>query len=112
MTSIAVYSDLQADDTEAFAGFALAHGMSHEQILDAIALSGDAIPHYPYFEVTQWDQDWLQNHQSEHQAIYTVLGLTGLPDLASVDLKNDNELKTWMDLHQQVHYNINLALGL
>jgi len=110
--NITIFSDMEPEDTETFDAFVLAHGMSHEQIYDALLTNNIVVNHFPYFDATFWDKDWLLFHQQEHEAIYTAIGLTGMPDLASSDLKNDGELKTWMDVHRQVHENINLILNL
>jgi hypothetical protein len=112
MSNITIFSDLFVKDKTQFSEFAMAHAMSHEAIYDTILQAGTTIPHFPYFDVVDWDKDWLQNHQQEHQAIYNYLGVTGLPDLASSDLTKDEELQTWMQLHADVHDYINQLLNL
>ena len=110
--NIAPFQDMLADDVNAFREFALAHGMAHEQIYNTLLQSGVVIQHNPLFDATQWDTDWLLAHSAEHDVIYSAIGLTGLPDLVTVNLKNQDELETWMILHNQVHANINLILNL
>ena len=110
--NISVFTDMDVEDAHAFEDFALAHAMSHEQYYAYFLTLGIVINHYPYIDAKQWDRDWLGFHQIEHQAIYDALGATGMPDLASSDLKDEGEFSTWMDLHRQVHEYINQALNL
>lgn len=110
--NIAPFSSMLPDDSREFEAFSLAHAMAHESIYDTMLTLGFVIRHYPFFDIEKYNRDWLLDHQSEHDALYTALGLVGMPDLASSDLKDDDQLKTWMELHEQVHQNLNLVLSL
>lgn len=67
---------------------------------------------YPLYDTPDYDRDWLLNHMQEHQSIFAKLGLTGLPDLATVDLKKEGEFVDWMFQHQLIHEQINSALSI
>ena len=110
--NISQFTDMEVDDAHGFEDFSLSHAMSHEQYYAYFLTLGIVINHYPYVDAKQWDRDWLAFHQIEHQGIYDALGATGMPDLASSNLKDEGEFATWMDLHRQVHEYINQALNL
>lgn len=110
--NISIFVDTDPEDELAFDDFSLAHAMSHEQIYTYFLSSGLTLQHYSYFETKRWDKDWLLFHQIEHQAIYDLLNASGMPDLASANLKDPGEFETWMDLHRQIHEYINQALNL
>ena len=110
--NISQFTDMDVNDAHAFEDFSLAHAMSHEQYYTYLLSQGIVINHYPYIDAKQWDRDWLGYHQIEHQGIYDALGATGMPDLATSNLKNEGEFATWMDLHRQVHEYINQVLNL
>ena len=54
----------------------------------------------------------MNNHQFEHEAIYTLLGLVGMPDLSSSDLDDKQQWQDWQQTHQDVHTYINNVLGI
>ena len=56
--------------------------------------------------------DWLLAHYQVHLNIAAYLGTTGLPDLADVDLKNEQQFNDWMDAHNAEHQKINVYLNL
>lgn len=110
--NIAPFQDMPADDVEAFQDFQLSHNMAHQKIYDTLLSQGKVIGRNPLADSNFWERDWLLSHQQEHSAIYVAINLTGLPDMASSNLKNQDELETWMEVHNQVHKNINTALGI
>lgn len=112
MSSIAPWTDTPFDDVDAFADFALNHGLSHDKIASVMYGNGNTFITYPLYDTTTYEHDWLLDHQAEHESIYAQLGLTGLPDLATVDMKKQDEYQTWLLQHQQVHQLINATLGI
>jgi len=91
----------------------LDHSLQHDIIFSKLTTLGKAIVKFPLIEAKEPnDKDWANNHQLEHDAIYTVLGLAGMPDLASSDLTKKDEWEAWQQLHQDVHAQINLTLGI
>lgn len=100
------------DDDDAFADFSLIHALSHDRIAKAMYANANYYTTYPLYETPDHDHDWLLNHQAEHQSIFTLLGMTGLPDLATVDLTKPEEREDWLLLHMQIHQRINAALNI
>ena len=110
--NLAPWTDTPFDDEDAFDDFQLVHGLAHDKIAAVMYPLGFVYTTYPLYETPNYNIDWLLTHQEEHQSIFAQLGMTGLPDLASVDLKKDEEYQDWMLLHQQVHQQINSFLGI
>lgn len=93
--------------------FLLYHQLDHDLIYQSIIGSGLQFQKYPLMDARYpTDTDWLNNHQLEHQEIYDVLGLSGLPDLSSVDFTKQDQFEAWHDLHRDVHTLINNTLGI
>lgn len=110
--NLSPFSDLPFDDEDAFADFQLAHGLAHDRIAAAMYALSKVYNTYPLMEEPSKDKDWLLTHQSEHESIFTLLGMTGLPDLTTVDLSKQDEFDDWMLLHRQIHERINATLGI
>lgn len=110
--NISPWTDTPFDDSDAFDDFALVHGMSHEKIAAVMFNAGSVYTTYPLLDTPDYDRNWLVTHQQEHQSIYNLLGLSGLPDLATVDLKKEDEFYDWLLAHQQIHTIINANLGI
>jgi hypothetical protein len=109
--NLSPFVDTPFEDPEAWEAFELAHGASHEKIFQVLAKLGKPLNHYPLFDL-QENTDWKLIHQQEHQSIFNLLGLTGLPDMTSMDLDKRDEFEDWMAYHAQVHARINAALGI
>ncbi len=106
------FSDNPFDDDDAFKDFGLAHGLAHDKIAAVMYDAGFFYEAYPLYDARANDRDWLLTHQQEHQSIFAQLGLNGLPDLATVDLRNEDEWEDWNDQHAQIHERINAFLGI
>lgn len=100
------------DDPEAFEDFSLAHGMAHQKIAEVMYAQDLQYDTYPLMDTPDKDTDWKLTHYTEHQSIYFLLELAGLPDLATVDFHKEDEFNDWFFQHQQVHAIINAALGI
>lgn len=109
--NITPFIDTPFDDDDAWEAFTLSHGMAHEKYYEVMFAAGYQFPHYPVFDLSE-NADWKLIHQQEHDGIFRSLGLTGLPDLATVDLSKQDEFEDWLAYHGQVHARINAALGI
>lgn len=110
--NISPWTDIPFDDDDAFRDFQLVHGLSHDRIAAVMYGTSKFYQTYPLYDTPREDSGWKLDHQTEHQSIFTLLALTGLPDLATVDFDKQDEFENWMLLHQQVHQRINAALGI
>jgi hypothetical protein len=109
--NLSPFVDTPFDDPDAWDAFELAHGAAHEKVFSVLSSLGKSLNHYPLFDL-QENTDWKLIHQSEHESIFRLLGLTGLPDLTSIDLDKQEEFEDWMAYHAQVHARINAFLGI
>lgn len=109
--NLSPFIDTPFEDDEAWEAFELAHGMAHERIYAAMLQKGFMLNHYPLFDLER-QSDWKLIHYSEHQSLYRALKLTGLPDLATVNLDQKDEFEDFMLYHAQVHSVLNVALGI
>lgn len=110
--NISPFSDIIFGDDEGWEAFELAHGMSHQKIYDVLYSQSKFFLYHPLFDTPLSDHNWLLDHQQEHQSHYVLFGLTGLPDLITVDFSRENEFLDWLLLHAQVHTRINTAAGI
>lgn len=110
--NIAPWVDTPFDDADAFGDFQMVHGLAHDDIASVMYQLNNVYTTYPLMDATTENKDWLLTHQQEHASIYALLGLTGLPDLATVDLRKDDEYTDWLNLHNQIHTVINATLGI
>lgn len=110
--NLSPFSDAPFDDADAFADFQLVHGLAHERIAEVMYENSLFYITYPLMDNPQQDTDWLLNHQSEHESIFSRLNMTGLPDLATVDLSKEDEYFDWQNLHREIHERINKTLGI
>lgn len=109
---------VQHNDKDALTVFLGEHAIAHTGINQAIVdLYGIDPLNYPldvdvdgFLGATS--SDWLLTHYRVHSNISAQLGLIGLPDLADVNLKNEQEFGDWMDAHNAEHDKINYTLGL
>lgn len=110
--NISPWTDTPFDEPDAFADFALSHGLAHDKIAAVMYGNGNTYVTYPLYDTVTYERDWLLDHQAEHESIYSLLGLSGLPDLATVDMKKPDEYSDWLLQHQQVHVVLNSVLGI
>ena len=110
--NLSPFSDLPFGDDDAWDDFSLAHSLAHDKIAQVMYSNSNYYETYPLEETPQHDRNWLLNHQSEHQSIFSLLNLTGLPDLSTVDFAKQDEFEDWVFLHSQIHTTINAQLGI
>jgi len=106
-----ISADAKFGDEDAFADFLGQHEVSHQGIAQKLIAAGQLIAMIPMADTPVNHSDWLLDHYQIHREIARVLN-TILPDLASVDLQDENQYIEWMRLHGAVHAQINLALGI
>ena len=92
----------------------IAHNGIDEAMIDLLGIDPINVPLETNIEqfLGGRNTDWLLTHYQVHTNISAILGLTGLPDLADVDLKDEQQFYDWMDAHNAEHQKINLILGL
>lgn len=107
-----LFQDVPFDDREAFDDFTLALSVNHRHIAAIMFPAGKVYEVYPLNVRFEHAKDWQQNLQQELQSIFTLNGLTGLPDLSGADLRNEEEFDDFMDQLIFVEAKINLFLGI
>lgn len=113
MLNALLFGTLEYDSPDAWAGFDLEHVGMHAAVYDAM-LKRNLIPFYlPLAGFPRdGDEQYLLDHWQVHISNAQLLGLPGIPDLATVDLDDPLQFADWVELHAQVHANENLALSL
>ncbi len=108
-----LFADVPTDSQEGWQAFTLAHGMDHDTVY-ATMLKLDKVPEfYPMYEFPRENNDdYLMMHQTVHQSNASLLGIVDLPDLATIDFSDADQLADWLVAHQSVHLAENTALGL
>lgn len=90
-----------------------AHQQEHKKILSALRARGitqtSEFVLYPFPEKDQLR--WMLGNQQMHNEFNAALNLNGT-DMQSVDLKDDNDFKVWLNDHWREHYAANQALGI
>ena len=105
-------SDAPFGNEEAFMDFLGQNEISHQGIADALARNlGSTVAPLPTVDGPSVSEDWLNDHWQRHISECLPLGII-VPDLSSVDLKNENEYLDWMSLHGALHVLQNAALGI
>lgn len=100
-----------AGDQNSFNDFLMANSASHQSIKDALNELDLSITSFIIDRIDD-ENEWLLVHNDVHQQEYDLLGLTGLPDLVSVDLNDNEQYQDWMNRHVLAHQQVNLTLGL
>jgi hypothetical protein len=93
--------------------FSWDHRDSHDRIRAAIkAQFGTDLTDYQIEPMNPTDtQDFLNNNAQLHNDMNSVLGLQGT-NLEVVDLTQDNEKASWINLHYLEHYYAEQKLGI
>ena len=111
--NMGVIGDIAFGDEDAMKVFIGEHAICHSNVNTHIAIKyGPAPVLYPLDVAEEIDADWLLMHYRTHQYLATRLSLSGLTDLASIDLKDEGQFYTWTSAHNLEHSKINFALGL
>lgn len=111
-----LFTDVSFDSDEAWENFGLLHGISHQQVYSQIIAQEtltNAPTYYPLFDFPREEnQDYLLDHWRVHQSNASLLGITNLPDLSTVDLSDQGQFQDWLAQHAIVHLNEMVALGI
>ena len=88
------------------------HRTSHDRIRQRIlAKYGVTLLDYQVEPVDKSTLDlFLFNNSTMHDAMNTVLGFVST-DLTDVDFNEERQVRAWIDLHYQEHYNAEASLG-
>lgn len=108
-----LFIDIPFNSPDAWGAFQIAHGLTHQTVYEAL-LKRNLIPlYYPLMDFPREDnKPYLLDHWETHRSNAQLLGLSDVPDLATVDLSDPSQFDDWLQVHALVHRNENLALGL
>lgn len=99
-------------DRDAFEIWLLYHGNEMELFHNLVGNS----PLFPLrtLDLTDGEQTrgWLDAHYLQHQEVWFASTGGSIPDLRDVDLNDEGQWSTWMQLHQSVHVAQLQTLGL
>lgn len=111
--NIALLSDIEFGNEEAFREMLDYNALVHDTIYRALLEAGTLIPHYPLFTFGGDDADWRFVHAAEHRSIAAALNISGAgADLEAVDFEDENQYDAWLTQHAAHHGAIAGALGL
>jgi hypothetical protein len=108
-----LFTTVDFNSEEAWAGFTLMHGISHQTTHLAMLaknLQPDAFPMFDF--PREGNQGYLLDHNAVHQSNARLLGLPLPIDLSTVDLSDAKQYQDWMLIHASIHADENLALGI
>ena len=86
---------------------------SHNRILAAInAKGGTPLTGYNIDPISPIDlKGWLKRHATMHEEANSKLSLQS-NNLLDVNLQDEKELTSWIELHHQEHRDLEMALGI
>lgn len=86
-----------------FSIFSLSNADHHQNVITALQ-NRVALVTYELDPMPQEDlPSWLRRHQQAHNDINTFLGVNGV-DLTDVDVKDKEQLESWILLHADEHF--------
>lgn len=95
---------------DSFVDFIFRNAIAHSQIW--VAVNGFSLPTYTAKMLHEYNGDaWLQDHNAEHLAIASSLGLPAPPDLSDVDFTDKADHDNWMQIHALVHQQIQTGIN-
>ena len=111
--NMGVIGDIPFGDEDAMLVFLGEHAICHSDVNAHISKKyGPAPLLYPLDGSEEMDADWLLMHYRTHQNLNRRLGIAGLPDLADIDMNDESQFYTWVEVHNLEHAKINYALGI
>lgn len=112
MSGVAGLYNTPSSDAE-FSTWSFVHAAHHRDIIRVIyQLSGDNLDEYILDPFSPADSgDWLQNHQTMHQQMDAILGISGY-NLLAVDLTDNDQFAAWAALNADEHFKIANILGI
>ena len=107
-------STVEYGDNEGFNRFLFENSQQHLLFRDVFAKTYNiVIPAYPLDNIDPQDVDtWLLDHQQEHQAFATYLGLDNPINLLDTDWRKEGDFYDWLNNHYLLHEQIIQRLGL
>ncbi len=110
--NLSPFQDIEFDDKESFDDFKMNLQINHDRIAQKMYEAGLLYSTYPLIDGVEFNKDWQQNLQQELDSIYTLLGLTGLPDLSGSDLDREDDFEVFMQVLIQTEETINQTLNI
>lgn len=110
--NLAPWQDIPFGDPEAMEDFRLSLQLNHNKIAQKMFAANLLYKTYPLIDADEHNKDWQQNLQQELGSVYTLLNLTGLPDISGTDLTKENDFQTFMQLLVFAEGRVNAVLGI
>lgn len=110
--NLAPFQDIPADDEEAFEDFKFNLQLNHDRIAQKMYAASLFYKTYPLIDGVKSNKDWQQNLQQELGSIFSLLNLTGLPDISGTDLDKEDEFTDFMQQLIFVEARVNVQLGI
>ena len=104
-------ADTPFGDDTGFLDFLGLNELAHQSFADALARRGRPVAPPPPSGHPLETPDWLNDHWQRHRDECSSLGIP-VPDLASVDLRDEAQYRDWMNLHGDLHAQQNESLGI
>lgn len=106
------FQDLLSTDDEGFEDFKFNLQVNHDRIAQKMFAQSLFYKTYPLVDSVRSSQDWQQNLQQELGSIFSLLGMTGLPDFSGTDLNDDGQFQDFMQQLVFVEARVNAQLGI
>jgi len=103
---VSVFGDFTYDNEEAWNDFVLVNGLQHKLYNYMLQELGVTLAGYDLIDLDDTKdsrEDWLSNHYKAHETLAVVLHLAAPPDLLDIELNDDNQFSNWLQIHQQIH---------
>ena len=110
--NIDITADVTFDSQPSFLDFVGLNELAHNAIVNAAVQKGFVIQSRPLDNPLGNMKGWLLDHYIQHKAEFDALGLTGLPDISTVDLEDKEQFKDYMQIHASLHELENAKVGL
>lgn len=106
-------SFVQFGDVESLQVFLFENSTQHQLFRDVLFDQGQRPPAFPLYDVDvdKFD-DWLLDHQVEHQYYAAQLGLSNPFNMLDADFTREDDFYQWLAQHAFAHEQIAAALGL
>ena len=106
-------SFVQFGDVEGLQVFLFENSTQHQLFRDSLFEQGLKPPAFPLYDVDvdKFD-DWLLDHQVEHQYYAAQLGLSNPFNMLDADFRKEDDFYEWLAQHAFAHEQIAAALGL
>jgi hypothetical protein len=98
-------------DKEAFMEFLLSNEVAHNTFGAALSRLGHFVTTPNPIGNPMDHPDWLLDHYQRHRDECAPLRIS-VPDIQSVDLKDEVQFSDWMETHANLHSLQNSALGI